>query len=189
MRVTGPARVTDAFIRSVWRDSQLGRKVHVALKQLHLATPAVLRDVVRLLRRLLAGLDDADENDPDSHHPALPYSHLGLIRAVLYGSGNAWFYEPLLGGRHVGDFPMAALLDGVGDEPLLVGLLACVCSSAKTLVRGRTSGEKAQWLASHKAELAQHARDICETTQGAWPPVLKLLQYHKKGRRAPQRCS
>ncbi len=179
MRGTGPHRVTRDFIRRVYAETPLTRRVHAHLKQLHLATPTALSTIVTELQHLLTGLDDAGD---------LTYTHMGLIRAVLYGSGNEWFYHPSLGGNHVDDYPMAALLAGVGEDHLLVGALACVCAGARAFVPGDTSAAKAQWLVAHKRDLERRAREIVENT-GAWPPVVKLLEYHIYNRSAPQRLS
>ena len=123
MRGTGPHRVTRDFIRRVYAETPLTRRVHAHLKQLHLATPTALSTIVTELQHLLTGLDDAGD---------LTYTHMGLIRAVLYGSGNEWFYHPSLGGNHVDDYPMAALLAGVGEDHLLVGALRRGDDAAET---------------------------------------------------------
>jgi len=149
------------FIERVCRATQLSRKVNACMKKLHIAKPTEMKETILLLHRLLQGHEDL----PDRTCTMVPLaSHGELIRAVLYGSGNGWYFEsdptPLLGfGSYVRRYSYPALLDAV-DEPILAGVLASAAHSVESLVPGSTLEAKADWLRKHKIRLEGVAAEI-----------------------------
>ena len=159
--LTAQEQWSTEFIERVCRATQLSRKVNACMKKLHIAKPTEMKETILLLHRLLQGHEDL----PDRTCTMVPLaSHGELIRAVLYGSGNGWYFEsdptPLLGfGSYVRRYSYPALLDAV-DEPILAGVLASAAHSIESLVPGSTLEAKADWLRKHKIRFEGVAAEI-----------------------------
>ena len=162
--LTMPEQSSTEFIERVCDDTTLSRRVDANLKKLHLATPSLLKETIFLLHRLLQGHGDAGDRTRTTEPLRL---HIQLIRAVLYGSGNGWYFEAdpmgLLGSPgppyEMRVYSYRALLDAV-DEPILAGVLASAAHSVESLVPGSTLEAKADWLRKHKIRLEGVAAEI-----------------------------
>ena len=163
--LTMPEQSSTEFIERVCDDTTLSRRVDANLKKLHLATPSLLKETIFLLHRLLQGHGDAGDQNTRTTEPLR--LHIQLIRAVLYGSGNGWYFEAdpmgLLGSPgppyEMRVYSYRALLDAV-DEPILAGVLASAAHSVESLVPGSTLEAKADWLRKHKIRLEGVAAEI-----------------------------
>ena len=90
--------------------------------------------------------------------------HIQLIRAVLYGSGNGWYFEadPMgLLGSPGPPYEMRVYVSGAPRRRRrthTAGVLASAAHSVESLVPGSTLEAKADWLRKHKTPSRRRRR-------------------------------